>query len=68
MKSKNIVELLKKKLLVFVCLLLIFIMGGLGMLGIFDDVDNSIYDALLRFTPEPPVAQEIVFVDIYINQ
>ena len=64
MKSKNIVELLKKKLLVFVCLLLILVMGGLGLLGVFDNIDNSIYDALLRFTPEPPVAQEVVFVDI----
>ena len=64
MNSKNLVELLKKKLLVFVCLFLILVMGGLGLLGVFDNIDNSIYDALLRFTPEPPVAQEVVFVDI----
>lgn len=64
MNSKDIIEVFKKKLLVVICLLLILIIGGLGFLGVFESVDNRIYDFLLRFTPEPPVAEEVVFVDV----
>ncbi|MBO7174996.1 MAG: CHASE2 domain-containing protein, partial [Spirochaetaceae bacterium] len=64
MNSKSIVTVLKKKLLVFICIILIFLVGGLGFLGVFENVDNRIYDFLLRFTPEPSVAEEVVFIDI----
>ena len=64
MNSKSIVTVLKKKLLVFICIILIFFVGGLGFLGVFENVDNRIYDFLLRFTPEPSVAEEVVFIDI----
>ena len=64
MKSRNFGEIFKKKPIVIVCALLILLVGGLGFWGVFENVDNSIYDALLRFAPEPPAAQEVVFIDI----
>ena len=64
MNPKSIVAVLKKKLLVIICIVLIFLVGGLGFLGVFENVDNRIYDFLLRFTPEPSVAEEVVFIDI----
>lgn len=60
----SFVEIIKKKTIVLICLTLILITGGLGVLGVFEDVDNSIYDVLLRFAPEPAVAEEVVFVDV----
>lgn len=33
-------------------------------MDVFNNIDNSIYDLLLRAVPEPPVAEEIVFVDV----
>ena len=64
MDSKSFVEIFKKKTIFFVCFGLILIVGILGTMDVFNNIDNSIYDLLLRAVPEPPVAEEIVFVDV----
>lgn len=64
MKSNRFVEIFKKKTIFFVCFGLILIVGILGIMDAFNNIDNSIYDLLLRAVPEPPAAEEIVFVDV----
>ena len=64
MDSKSFVEIFKKKTIFFVCFGLVLIVGILGTMDVFNNIDNSIYDLLLRAVPEPPVAEEIVFVDV----
>lgn len=64
MKNERNNIFLQKKATFGVCCILIVICGLIGGLGGFGKIDNTVYDLLLRIIPEPPVSQEVLFVDI----
>ncbi|AEE17742.1 adenylate/guanylate cyclase with Chase sensor [Treponema brennaborense DSM 12168] len=64
MKQKTLRSALKKQTVLFAAVGIIVLVAGAYALGLLSDAENGFYDILLQVKKEPPVARELLFVDI----
>ena len=64
MNWKVVISVFKKKSSFFVCIILIILITLVEFLGGFGSLDNLIYDFMLKSSPAPTEAPEVLFVDI----